>query len=170
MGCHTWFSKKVDRSIVEARKLWIDKRKKWIKEWQSITYYILCDENGVFMMAHPYNDYRHHAGLSQEECVHLLKVYKRQLRVVQKGLCNVAVMNDQPEHSYYIPGKGFFVNLENIHDAFRIGDYPEDWLYSREECMSFIEKNKDKIGFYDNTYVLLDEFWTKYPDGCIHFG
>ena len=171
MSCHTWCAKKVDRSIVDARKLWIAKRRKWIKDWQSITYNVLCDENGVFMMEHPSNEFRSiYPEYTQEKCIWFLKLYKRQLRMVEKGLCNVAVMNDQPEHSYYRPGKGFFVNLPDHGNQFRIGNYPEDWLYSREECAEFIEKNKDKIRFYDNTEESLNDFWTKYPDGSIHFG
>lgn len=159
MSCHTWSAKKVDRSIVEARKLFITERKKFIKEWKDITY-------------NPANEFREHfkEDYTQEKCEQILNVYKRQLRVVQKGLCNVAVMKNQPEHSYFIPDKGFFINLSDHGNQFRINTYPDDWLFSRKECMQFIENNTAKILFYDDTFERLDDFWTKYPDGCIHFG
>ncbi len=79
-------------------------------------------------------------------------------------------MNNQPEHSYYIEGKGFFINSSDHGNQFRIGGQIDDQIFSKKECLEFIERNKDKIQFNENTYELLDEFWDRYPDGYMHFG
>jgi|ERR1035437_2286571 hypothetical protein len=157
MGCHTWCAYKVDRTIEEARKLWIIEKEKSIISWKQ-------------MMNDPEDECRVAYEWTQEFIEHWLEVYERQLQMVRKGLCDVAVMNKQPEHSYYIKGKGLFINTKEHGNQFRIHNYPDDQIFSKEECLDFIEKNKDKIQFNDNTYEWLDEFWNKYPDGFMHFG
>jgi hypothetical protein len=157
MGCHTWCAYKVERTIDEARKIWIDVQEKNISEWKAV-------------VNNPDDECRVIYGWTQEYMEGYLKIYERQLRMVKNGLCNVAVMNKQPEHSYYREGKGFFINCEQHSNQFRIGGYPEDEIFSKEECMKFIEKNKDKIQFFEQTYEWLDEFWNKYPDGFMNFG
>jgi len=97
--------------------------------------------------------------------------------MVKKGLCNVAVMNKQPEHSEYVVGKGFYIVCKDFHDMFRVGDYPDDSLFSYQECLDFIKRYEDK---YNTTIEIwkrdgaiknsLQEFWDKYPDGMIRFG
>lgn len=158
MGCHTWCARKENRTIEEARRLWIYEREKFIESW-------------IEMINNPEDECRQaYPEWTQEYMEHTLKIYERQLRMVKKGLCNVAVMNQQPEHSYYIEGKGFFIDCKDFGNQFRIGGYPEDKIFSKEECLEFIERNKDKIQFYEKTYEKLDEFWNRYPDGYMHFG
>lgn len=166
MSCHTWCAYKVERSIEEARRLFIFKHEKFIEEWKEI-------------LANPQHELRTSREGSREEWTqeymeHYLAVFERQLRMVKAGLCNVAVMKRQPEHSYYIEGRGLFINSEEFGNMFRIGGDPPDEIFSREECMQFIERNKDKIRFSTDhdfdTYKELDEFWTRYPDGYMHFG
>jgi len=97
--------------------------------------------------------------------------------MVKKGLCNVAVMNKQPEHSEYIPNKGFYIVCNDFHDMFRVYDYPSDRLFSYQECLDFIKKYEER----DNIKITiwkqeghkkdsLQEFWEKYPDGMLRFG
>lgn len=157
MGCHTWCAYKIERSIEEARRLFINKQEKFIND---------CKR----MVADPKDECRVNYGWTQEYMEHSLNIFERQLRMVKQGLCNVAVMNKQPEHSYYIEGKGFFINSEEFGNQFRIRNYPEDQIFSKEECLQFIEKNKDKIELHDKTYEWLNEFWDRYPDGYMHFG
>lgn len=61
------------------------------------------------------------------------------------------------------------------HDAFRTSKRSEDGSYledvvltSKEECLKWLEDNKDTI--YDLYMDVLLEFWDKYPNGCIDFG
>lgn len=157
MGCHTWCAYKADRPIEVARKLWIKEQIKLINLWKE-------------MLDNPKHELRCNMRWTEEYIQYIVKVFERQLRMVEKGLCNVAVMNKQPDLSYYIEGKGFFKNCDDHANQFRIGGYPEDQIFSKEECLKFIEKNKDKIEFFDDTYKRLDDFWDMYPDGYMHFG
>ena len=157
MGCHTWCAYKAERSIEEGRRLFIFDMEKNIKS---------CQE----MLNNPDDECRVAYEWTSEQLERCLKVYERQLRMVNRGLCNVAVMNKQPEHSYYFPDKGFFINTEEFGNQFRIKGYPEDLIFSKQECLDFIERNRDKIQFFDSTYERLDEFWHRYPDGFMHFG
>jgi hypothetical protein len=159
MGCHTWCYKKFERSIEEARTIWIKKQTEWIAKWQEIT------EN-------PYDECRVAYKWEQSYCDKCLLVYKRQLRMVEKGLCNVAVMNHQPEHCRYVEGKGFFIE-EGTHDPFRIYGYPNDLLFSYDECIEYIskyEKKKNtKVKLWNNGKTL-ETFWQNNPNGMICFG
>lgn len=157
MGCHTWCAYKVERTIEEARRLLIIQQEKFIKSWKK-------------MIDNPQDACRIAQEWTQEYMEHCLQIYERQLRMVKGGLCDVAVMNKQPEHSCYIKGKGFFIFTDEFHDLFRIGGYPDDQIFSKNECLQFVEKNKDKIQFFDDTYERLNDFWNKYPDGYMHFG
>jgi hypothetical protein len=157
MSCHTWCARKVDRSIEEAREKYIKQQIESIR-------------SAIKMLNDPTDECRVAYEWSEEYIQNSLHVMWRQLRMVENGFCNVAVMNKQPETSYYIPGKGFFINCDEHGNQFRIGGYPEDQIFSKEECLKFIEDNKDKIKFFDKTYEWLDEFWDKYPDGFMHFG
>ena len=166
MGCHTWCAKKVERSIEDARVIWIKERKKWIKTWKS---YLSKKQRGESV--EPFDDY------TLDMFYHHLAVIERQLRMVEKGLCNVAVMNNQPEHSYFREDKGFFIVCDDFHDIFRVGYYPEDECFSLQETLDFIKKYETKYGYKIEHYTIeghdkttLEEFWEKYPDGYIHFG
>lgn len=162
MGCHTWAAYKCNRSIEEVRQIWIEKRIKWIEDYQK---YIDNPDLSPFERD------------SMESKIWNMSIYKRQLQIVKKGLCNVAVMNDQPEHSYYISDKGFYIVCNDFHDMFRVSGYPKDILFSYQESLDFISKyenqynTKIKIDYYnENDKNLLREFWEKYPEGIIFFG
>ncbi len=163
MGCHTWAARKVDRTIEEARSLWIAKREQWIIDWQE---YIDNPDK------RPFSD------MSLEDKDRHMRVYKRQLQMVKKGLCDLAVMNDQPERlSYFIANKGFYINCDDFHDMFRVGGYPADKCFSIQETLSFIKKyeieNSTTVELFINpktNQTYLQAFWDKYPDGYIHFG
>lgn len=161
MGCHTWFYKKENRSIEEARAL-------FIKDYQAV----------IQEIKNTWNDpdghtqhYKKTYNLTEEQCLFQLHILERQLRMVEKGLCNVAVMNKQEEICDYISDKGFFIEVDGFHDLFRIGKYPLNKLFSLEDTMNFIkEKGEEIYSKADNYEENLKEFWTKYPDGMIKFG
>ncbi len=62
--------------------------------------------------------------------------------------------------------RGVFLETEEYHDLFRIGNYPETRLYSLEETEDFIEDQQ----ITEVDWVCLKEFWERYPDGLIKFG
>lgn len=168
MGCHTWFYKPIKIEYEIAKKQFLE----------------LSTETIVALKA----GYTLNCEYSAEQ---LINIYSRQQRMVEKGLCKVAVMNKyehQDKVTLYIPEKNtHYVNVDNYHNIFRIGNYPIDKLFSYNETIQFIESNKDKVyshlGWIDekNTFGKYDEminiweiklqsFWDKYPDGMIDFG
>lgn len=163
MGCHTWFYRKDNRTIEEARQIFIDLCKQSIIQWDEM----LDNQNDECRLAYKWTD---------QDCINQINILKRWIRIVEKGLCNVAVMNKQPEHCIYIQEKGFFITDDSMtHDLFRIGHYPKNKLFSFKETMKFIEDNKNKVyslhSIGDSDHVqLLMEFWANYPDGMILFG
>lgn len=175
MGCHTWFYKRVNRPIEEARKFAIEEIEKDRKAWQEI---VDNDYKGFNC-----DDWRQWEkdGPGEGHIENWLKVLERQKRMIEKGLCNVAVYNRQPEISRFINGD-FFVE-EGTHDLFRIGGYPDDMLFSLEETLKYLEDKGDEIRYnstkFDKTpreeakaeaIERLKVFWDRNPDGMIKFG
>lgn len=166
MGCHTWFYKKVNRTYEEAKEIWINNQKEIIKRWKEI-------------INNPEDKSRIVYEWTKEFCENYLEVLNRQLKIVQKELCKVAVMNHQPNDKngklyQYISNNLYCTSDELPHDYFRIGNYPEDLLFSLEQTLNFLESNNDKI-FYswkskEETIKYLKEFWNQYPNGLIKFG
>lgn len=152
MGCHTWFYKKVDRTIEEAREKVIKQFNDDIEFW----------ENALIQ-----DDYEVPYGFTREDVRNLIKVRHRQIRIIEKGLCDKAVYKRQPELSRFYLGN-LYIEAEGYHDLFRIGGYPEDVLTSYEQCVKFIEGAG--CSTYELTYKRLKEFWNEHPDGIIEFG
>ena len=159
MGCHTWFYRKSDLSIERVRLNWLERNAEIIKE---------CEKALIDPL-----DYFSNYKLTKSQVEWYLKIYKRQRRMVEKGLCNCAVMNNQPFHSLYLKGHGFYIE-EGTHDLFRIGGYPEIYLFSYQETIDFIKQyeitEKMKVKFCENGKKRLKEFWSKNKDGMICFG
>lgn len=133
MGCHTWCYNKVERSIEDARKIYLDNQDETIKNWE---YY--C-ENPDCDVRKAYTEW------TQERCEFWLSVFKRQKRMVEKGLCNVAVMNHQPD-SIYIPDKGLYIEVGDFHDPFRIGvTQVINYFHIKNVYRIFLNMKKKKI-------------------------
>lgn len=169
MGCHTWFYKKEDLSYGNAKLAIIKKWKKDIEKYQK-------------WIDNPYNSeyiklLKYYPDFDIPSLIKYVEILKRQLKFIEGGYCKVAVMNKYCDFiskrvSRYVDGVGYFVEIDDFHDVFRIGNYPNDELFSMQKTLDFIEKNKDKVYFHDEEgwKNRLEEFWTKYPDGMIDFG
>ena len=68
----------------------------------------------------------------------------------------------------YVRGKGYFIDVDEYHDLFRVGGYPDDCLFSLDATMKFIQENGCELT--EENKVHLHAFWEKYPDGMIRFG
>ncbi len=160
MGCHTWFFRKENRSIEEARRLYLNNKKAEIKMWNN-------------MLINPEDEIKTMHRWSDEFIEWTIKVLERQNQMVTKGLCDVAVMNNQLEHSHYIKDKGFYVTDDLMpHDIFRTSGYPDIHLFSLDETYKFIYDNIDKVHMEnkESSFKQLDYFWTQFEDGMIIFG
>jgi hypothetical protein len=65
-------------------------------------------------------------------------------------------------------------NDTEFHDCFRsikkdeYGNWADDKIYSREECLKWLEDNKEVV--YNLNLTRVHQFWDKYPNGVIDFG
>jgi hypothetical protein len=177
MGCHTWFYRKVNRTLEEARELYIKDHKKSIIRFKE-------------MLNNPEDEVRAAYSWTDENLDHAIKIMERQVQMVEKELCNVAVFNHQPEdhrsRDYEFEKKNntlYCTDDELPHDIFRIGGYPEDRLFSLEETLQYLGSHDDKIGYADTIFNETDrnilkesaikrlkKFWEDHPDGMIEFG
>jgi len=142
MGCHTWFYKKSNRTIDEAREIFINEATVNIKLHKEV----MVEPDEIWC-----------------------EIVERQIQIVRKGLCDVAVYNKQPEISF-ISEKGFFVEHGGYHDLFRKSGYPEIKLYSLKETMDYINDKENHCRVFDYTNERLEKFWEECPDGAIEFG
>jgi hypothetical protein len=176
LGCHTWFKVKSKHSLEDLREIWLNKQKEWIDKWDNYKENPDCKErqvDGIF------------GNLSQEQFDWYSKVHKRQFDFVKKKI----IKSDFVHHLYkdledeklfeYHNGILYSDNGNLPHDIFRIGDYPEDKLFSLEDTLGFIEKNREKIYYgtassqaqaEEEAIKLLKDFWVKNPIAMIDFG
>lgn len=153
MGCHTWCYRKITRSIEEAREIYLNRTKDSLVRWQRM----LNDPEDRCRVAYNWTD---------EICQKQIDIMTRQIRMVEKGLCNRAVMRKQPGLTRFVNGS-FYVEDDSLpHDLFRVGNYPETMLFSLQETLDFIkERSIEEVDM-----IQLFRFWNEYPDGMICFG
>jgi hypothetical protein len=172
MGCHTWFHKKINVTYEQAKKFLIKIYKNEITLYQ--TWIDNPNDEYYVDLLEDYPEY------DINYCIKQCDIIKRKLRLVEGGYCKEAVMNKYDRgianHVTYVKGKGHYQSLDWC-DTFRIPGYPEDILFSLEETLDFIEKNKSLIYYYHQNDVTgkdwkeqLEEYWKEYPDGMIDFG
>jgi len=172
MGCHTWFSNKLEiqPSYEEVReKYLIHLSKKMGYYERHIDNKLLEDEKFLF------------DDKTIENSKYCLSVLKRIYSRVEKRLCKLATLHhsqDVLRLEYCEKNNSFYKGIDGIHDIFRIGKYPDDELLSLEETLDFFEKrNNDIFLVYSLSEIGKDavieeikKFWIKYPNGRIRFG
>ncbi len=97
-----------------------------------------------------------------------IKVFERQIRMVEKGLCSKAIWSNQLEDYEIetIDNKNYIVSSE-YSNSFRIWKCPSEIFTSYESIKDYIEENIEQIYLYENSYEKLEEFFNKYPNGFI---
>lgn len=144
MGCHTWFYKKWDISLEEAKSQLkeiiensIAHKEQWEVE-ENLEYFIDL-KNSLDTM-------------SEKEIFEYFSGYN-------KNVCE------------YIEDKGLFIYTRGLpHDLFRKYGYPEDTLFSLEETLEYMYTPKNKCKIFDWSEELVRKFWEEYPNGMINFG
>ena len=153
MGCHTWFYKKVERTQEEAKQSCLKK----LEELKQLYLTTTQEELDIY-------------NYTQEDLQQQLAIINRQIRMVEKNLCQKAVWRHQEESiCHYIPEKGFFILDENTHDVFRCFHYPNIKLFSYKDTIDFINNPANKCQLFDNTYADLEIYWKENPNGLISF-
>lgn len=167
MGCHTWFYKKTETPTDES-----------IKEY--LLEYCAAELK--------YLD----ALVNDRESIdpHMLDAYPEwtpewaKERIIEWSDLQASIQNDSLEKAKlyelylgwyndliaYDEKHGWFEPVDEYHDLFRVGGYPEDHLCSLEETLEYINNPENQCRVYDYTNESLAAFWNKYPDGLIEFG
>ncbi len=165
MGCHTWFYKKWNVNIDEAKT----KLLKIIDENIKSTERLMCsptEEDKEFLSEHP----------EYEDCDLMGEVEE-----LEKLKSNIDNFSDDEifekfceaslKVSRYVKGYGLFIYEDNMpHDLFRKYGYPDDTLHSLEETLAYIEDSKNECVVFEYTNEYLKKFWNEYPNGMIDFG
>lgn len=181
MGCHTWFHKRIEVTEEDVRKDVVDFLKREIDHYNRL----INDRDGIdedILNAYP--------EWTKEFGLYYKPIYERRLRMVEKGLCKLAMYNRYKEsdynniHKFDKSKNAMYVTTNSLpHDTFRRGGYPNDKLFSLEETLKYLEDN-DGIIYYTSTIFdktdrnilkeksikRLKEFWVEYPEGMIDFG
>ena len=140
MGCHTWHYRKVERTQEEANENCI----KSLKKSRRLIWKIFGNPTGYGGI-----NWEENCGSTKEDCLQRVKVINRQIKAILNGYCQRAVWNhqDDDEITIYIDGKGLYIEDTGYHDAFRLGGYLEDKLFSYEETMKYLEDKDSEIRY-----------------------
>ena len=167
MGCHTWFYKKWNVSLDEAKSNLIEIIDKEIETTERFMY-SPTEEDKEFLSYHP----------EYEDCDLMGEL--EDLIKFKDNIQNLS--NDEIFEEFsgrcmkvcrYVKGKGLFLYKSDgslTHDLFRKYGYPDDTLHSLEETLSYISDTKNECVVFDFTNEGLIKFWNEYPDGMIDFG
>lgn len=163
MGCHTWFYKRVTIPFEEVKKSVILSLEQRIETGRMIK-----EREGVFADEDLLEDTPE---WTPEHGQWVMDVAKRQIRVINKGYCELAVrkkyIHDGDLTTHYIEGEDYYADA-GYHDLFRMHGYPLHQLFSLKETLDYIEKHKCTT--YEWTNEKLKAFWDEHPDGMIRFG
>lgn len=161
MGCHTWFGKKI-----KPQPTWDEVKQYAISQFKAEIHLNnqMIDRALSTRLLEAYPEW------TPEYGAYCRAINERKLQVVKKDLCKVAVCNMYYHNclTHFINGIFYEFPRDFLHDVFRVGNYPDDQLFSMEDTINFCKiKN---IPLDEIQLETLQQFWEKYPDGNIHFG
>jgi hypothetical protein len=158
MGCHTWFYRKINRTQDEAREDCLVGYRKSLNLYKKIL------KDPLYK--------RIEWGYTDEQLTYYISSLEIQIKDVENRLCEKEVWDEQSDEdlTQYVDDKGLFIEDTGYHDLFRTHIYSSPNLFSLEETLNFINDPINECRVFPSTFNLLEEFWTKYPDGMIDFG
>lgn len=158
MGVHTWTSKRVNRTLDEARELAIKNLSEKIEKYASGK--LDKSVNSVCSHTHQKPEY------VKKDIIWMLE---QQLEAVKAGIA-MYIWDNQPEElsKYVYHLDGFFVEVGDYHNCFRTGE-SEVFLSSKEDCLQFLNL-REYVNPESIDWDSLNEFWENYPDGIIETG
>jgi len=167
MGCHTWFYKKWNVSLDEAKSNLIEIIDKEIETTERFMY-SPTEEDKDFLSYHPeYEDDDLMGELEQ------LNKFKDNIENLSEDEIFEKFSEKCMKVCRYVKDKGLFLYKSDgslPHDLFRKYDYPDDTLHSLDETLSYMFDPKNKCEIFNYYMKNLEDFWNQYPDGMIAFG
>ncbi|BBI90470.1 hypothetical protein HYO65_gp078 [Tenacibaculum phage PTm1] len=157
MGCHIWFSTPLDKQpTYEEAKEFV------IGEYATLIDYT---KNEIELFGEDFKPY----GMPNSDAKFLLKLFERQLRMIEAGYCKEAVLNKFAEFSdgVYKIENILYKTLDGIHDVFRVGGYPSDILRDYEQVLTFCKGRS--VDLTAEQRETLKQFYKDYPSGIITF-
>jgi hypothetical protein len=164
MGCHTWFYKKVERTVEEAREIALECQRNVVKHWGEID--PNTDETCI---AYGWNELTVIETIFEETA---------RLRQIQEGDL-YAIWSNQPDGdgvNYYNPVTGnFYVNDPNVHDLIRVGNYPEIRFFSFDEIYQWILNHREHPRFNTSKITVQEieavkNYFETNPNAMVCFG
>lgn len=171
MGCHTWFFVKYEDDLKKLKKI---AKKEIAKEIYSDDYrkmYNYAMRNNLKeVIANLVAD-----NLASSESVLPISVHSIEhggavfMEIEYHSLLEYNAKHGTNHKNRWAPELKD-VQLYAPHDIFRIGGYPDDWLFSLAETKAFCELNN--INIEPKDMDRLEDFFKRFPDGkgSIHFG
>ena len=164
MGCHTWLFRESKRTEPEIRAL-AKKAVESTSSWAEINQMQLEHGPDVFQM-------------TEKKWLGYMKKRRHTLDFgTWKGIMELATESIGGTAHVY---RGHIYEDAGFHDIFRVYGYPGNVLTSMKATKAFIRKwQREKPNYiqifepkdtWEGTWVQLETFWLKYPDGLIHFG
>ena len=95
------------------------------------------------------------------------KIYDNDSKLIslsERDLNSIWKKIEHYEDLIYTEYKNCFISRKRKSD----GSYIDDVIFSKKECIKWIEDNKSTISIINLNKI--DEFWDKYPNGVIDFG
>ena len=180
MGCHTWHWKRVPLSREEATQLAYVRLEQMKTKLRA---FVVQEVAKVELTWRSLEAWDAHTATYQE------RLENDDWTTVAEMVCD-----QLPGHTTEYEGQ-FYQDIScdgtqspdtyTEHDSFRIDAYPEEYLFSLEQTLAYIQKlqgegqyvdiweENDSAGYggpIPETYKRLEEFWRRYPDGMITFG
>ncbi len=186
MGCHTWEHTKTPLTYKDVLPKVIETYRWLVKIAEEYVNDITPDDE-LYLWG----------DCTKEEAIQLLDIRKRQIRMIEKGLCQKAVMRKYADEtcgeydgcrvSRYCDSNGYlYRDVNDVWVKFRCKHYPNDELHSAEEAKQFYlnPDNKCYVNNHEFKYPMMgkypeldkevldsiDNFFEKYPEGMITFG
>lgn len=165
MGCHTWFytPAKEQTDYETAREKVMTDIMTDIRFYENIKSNTLSKDDKEY-----YDDHKQMFDNFIDRGI--VDVRKRQYEMVSKRYCQKATMSKYAGSSRYVYShktNTFYTETE-YHDVFRVSDYPTDELFSLDDAIKFISTHR--IVLTADEIIRINNFWSKYPNGMIHFG
>ena len=160
MGCHTWAYEQIDLDSLSLTAIKAELKERYTKE-------IKCTRDAMLD-----EEYKSELPLMKEN-IKQVEVLLKNLKYINKKRKGLKLYCEWSLDGIYTYHKGKLYkaldgDIDIFHDMFRISDYDQKPLTSKEETIIFITNENNECYGIDLDRV--HEYWNKYTDGLLTFG